>query len=94
MLIDARSLPNGFELETDVCIIGAGPAGLTLARELSGGRFRVCLVESGGRDLDPAAQQLARLAALPTGASDLDVSTPTRRRQLGGTAHDWRVVLP
>jgi cation diffusion facilitator CzcD-associated flavoprotein CzcO len=38
MIIDARSVPGGTVLETVVCIIGAGAAGITLAREFIGSR--------------------------------------------------------
>ena len=31
MLIDARTLDNGATLEADVCIAGAGAAGITMA---------------------------------------------------------------
>ena len=33
MLIDARTLLTGETIETEVCIVGAGPAGITLAGE-------------------------------------------------------------
>src|SRR4051794_5776646 len=38
----------------DVCVVGTGPAGATLAQELSGTGLRVTVLESGGveRDLD------------------------------------------
>ncbi len=45
-------------METDVCIIGAGAAGITLALELVGTPLRVCLLESGGLELDTPTQQL------------------------------------
>ena len=33
MLIDGRAVPRNYTLETDVCIVGAGAAGITLATE-------------------------------------------------------------
>ncbi|HLZ70245.1 MAG TPA: GMC family oxidoreductase [Dehalococcoidia bacterium] len=86
MLIDANALPDGATLSADVCIIGAGPAGITVARELAGARLRVCLLESGGLDADDGAQDLAG------GEIDGDWQQPlrdTRRRRVGGTAHGW-----
>jgi choline dehydrogenase-like flavoprotein len=88
MLVDANSLPERSVVEADVCIVGAGPAGLTLARELSGERFRVCVVESGGTGFEPETQELARLASAD---SDLSPAYQNRRRQLGGNAHLWRL---
>lgn len=37
-------------LDVDVCIVGAGVAGITLARELEGTGLRVLVLESGGHD--------------------------------------------
>lgn len=37
-------------VDTDICIIGAGPAGVTLALEMAGSGRRICLVDSGGLD--------------------------------------------
>jgi glycerol-3-phosphate dehydrogenase len=45
MFIDARSLPDRTNLETDLAIIGGGVAGITLARTLAGSGIRVCVVE-------------------------------------------------
>ena len=59
MLIDARTLPADETVETEVCIIGAGPAGVSLARELIGQNFRVCLLESGGLEPNEDVQSLA-----------------------------------
>ena len=41
MFVDARTIPEDHVLGTDVCIIGAGAAGITLARELAGQPYRV-----------------------------------------------------
>ena len=49
MIVDARSLPQNQVVETDICIVGSDTAGMTLARELVGKNFRVCLLESVGR---------------------------------------------
>ena len=45
--IDARNLPNGQVIERDICIIGAGPAGLALAKEFAAASVRVAVIESG-----------------------------------------------
>lgn len=58
MLVDARTLPTGEIVEADVCIVGAGPAGITLAREFAGQEFRVCLLESGGIESAKSTQSL------------------------------------
>ena len=60
MLSDARELANDQQVEADVCIIGAGPAGISIARELIGNGAQVWLLESGGRDVERRAQRLNR----------------------------------
>ncbi|MGE0666525.1 MAG: GMC oxidoreductase [Sphingomonadales bacterium] len=49
-IIDARSGSLGDVIDTDICVIGSGPAGVTLALELATGGRRICLVDSGGPD--------------------------------------------
>jgi len=85
VIVDARSLPDGGELDADLCIVGGGPAGLVIARELAREGLRIVLVESGGCASDDGAQQLATVRE----SSDLDPHGETRWRQLGGTAHIW-----
>ena len=48
MIIDASSLSNNAVVEADVCIVGAGAAGITLARRLSGNGLKIVLVEGVG----------------------------------------------
>jgi choline dehydrogenase-like flavoprotein len=58
MLRDCREIPDKSVLKTDICIVGAGPAGITLADALAANGHEVMLLEAGGEGLDPAAQEL------------------------------------
>ena len=73
MFADARSVPRDTRLETDVCIIGAGAAGITLAREFSGSPFRVTLLESGGFQYETETQALYEGPSVGLPYSDLSV---------------------
>jgi choline dehydrogenase-like flavoprotein len=86
VLIDGRGLENGTVVETDVCIVGAGAAGITLARALMDRRVDVCLLESGGLAPDAATRALSRgeNAGLPYFPLD-----GNRRRCFGGTTGLW-----
>ena len=86
MIIDARSLPADENLETHVCIIGAGPVGLTIAREFANQNFQVSLLESGGFEFDPEVQSLSEGTAI---GDPYPVISSTRLRQFGGTSHTW-----
>lgn len=86
MLKDLRELPQNAVIEADLCIIGAGAAGITLARSLRGKGIHVCLLESGSFDFEPAVQDLYKggLGGLPYW--DLDVA---RLRTFGGSTMHW-----
>jgi choline dehydrogenase-like flavoprotein len=86
MLIDARTLSSGSELEADICIVGAGAAGISLAREFAGAQLRVILLEGGGLKFEHRSQFLNRGEV--RGRSDLPLEN-TRRRQFGGTTAVW-----
>jgi choline dehydrogenase-like flavoprotein len=86
MIINARSLPPDETIETHICIIGAGPAGITIAREFANQNFQVCLLESGGFEFDPEIQSLSDGTVV--GDPYPEVSS-TRLRQFGGTSHTW-----
>ncbi|MBV8883476.1 MAG: GMC family oxidoreductase, partial [Chroococcidiopsidaceae cyanobacterium CP_BM_RX_35] len=90
MIIYSRSLPSNESLEVEVCIVGAGPAGITLARELGKQQFRVLLVESGGIDLDEDTQSLCEAEVFGDPYPNL---RETRLRQFGGTAHYWEAPI-
>ena len=86
MLSDARELAAGQQFETDVCIVGAGPAGISIARELIGNGARVCLLESGGRDVERRAQQLNRGQSI---GYPIHRPHQSRVRAFGGTSRRW-----
>ncbi len=48
MIIDAHEIETGTLIQCNLCIIGAGPAGITLACEFDGSGLNVWLLESGG----------------------------------------------
>jgi choline dehydrogenase-like flavoprotein len=57
---DGRELEHGAEIRSDICIVGAGPAGIAIAREFLGQRRRVALLTSGGLQFDRRVQRLYR----------------------------------
>jgi choline dehydrogenase-like flavoprotein len=90
MRMDAREVPAGKVIESDLCIVGAGATGLTLAREFIGEKTSVCLLEGGGYELEPESQALYRGQTdgtfLPRDGQYLLTS---RLRVFGGTTHTW-----
>jgi choline dehydrogenase-like flavoprotein len=86
MIVDARTLTHGSTLDADVCIIGAGAAGIALAREFAGGSTRVCVLESGGFRPGRAAQEFLRAEAFGQPVWPLDES---RVAAFGGTTTIW-----
>jgi choline dehydrogenase-like flavoprotein len=86
MFVDARSVPDKTVVEYDICIIGAGAAGITLAREFNGQKFLVCLLESGGLEFDPVTQSLYQGTNTGPFKIELDVE---RMRYFGGTTNLW-----
>jgi choline dehydrogenase-like flavoprotein len=86
MFADARTVPRDTTLETDVCVVGAGAAGVTLALELAGSPFRVTVLESGGFELEAETQALYEGRSIGLPYSDLSVP---RLRFFGGTTNHW-----
>ncbi|MBE9178336.1 GMC family oxidoreductase [Oculatella sp. LEGE 06141] len=86
MIIDARTISSGETIECDVCIVGAGPAGITIAHELCNQGLNILLLESGGIKYEKNLEQLNH------GEVNLSVHTPLeqyRRRQIGGATTFW-----
>jgi choline dehydrogenase-like flavoprotein len=86
MFIDARKIDNNAVIDTSVCIIGGGVAGITLAREMDKRGIETCLIESGGFEPDDETRDLYRGddIGLPYSFAD-----GCRGRFLGGSSNCW-----
>ena len=84
-IVDARTLEDA-GLQTDLCVIGAGAAGIALAIELTRGGREVCLLESGDFAPDHDTQSLHDLASIgyPPRANYM-----SRARYFGGSCNLW-----
>jgi choline dehydrogenase-like flavoprotein len=86
MLIDARTLANGATLEADVCIAGAGAAGITMALDLRESGLSVLLIESGGMDRAEETQVLSEGRMIGIDTWNMRAQ---RIRAFGGTTGHW-----
>ena len=87
MIIDANMVASSTTFNADVCVVGAGPAGIVLSLELAQTGLRVLLIESGKTAFDPAIQKLGE-ATIADAARHAPLSHATRR-QFGGTSAIW-----
>jgi choline dehydrogenase-like flavoprotein len=86
MILDGRNTTLATDQSYDLIIVGAGPAGITLAHELADTGLRIALLESGGLEFDPDTQEL--YDATLTGNDETDMLAG-RLRFLGGTSNHW-----
>ncbi len=86
MKINLENIESDLDYVTDVCIIGGGVAGQTLATELLKSKLKVSIIESGDEDFRQDTQSLAKGKNLGLPYYDLET---TRLRMFGGTAAIW-----
>ena len=55
---DLRAIDTGSPIEADLCLIGSGPAGWTIAEELRDSGLRILMLESGGLEPEPESYAL------------------------------------
>jgi choline dehydrogenase-like flavoprotein len=68
----------------DVCVIGSGPAGATIANELSDMGMRLCVLESGRLWPTPLGHRLQRVQS-----EGIAIRENSRERVFGGTSTTW-----
>lgn len=87
MMQDARDLTDGTALRADICVVGAGAAGIAIALEFIGSGIQVLLLESGGLEFEEDTQ------ALYSGSvADAHLHSPPdryRQRRFGGSTTIW-----
>src|SRR5215472_3581398 len=74
-------------IDTELCIIGSGPAGLTIASEFVGTPVRVLVLESGG--LVEESESDAQSEIESVGAPRVTEQKLVRNRIFGGSSHTW-----
>ena len=101
MIDDVRALDDGAVIHAEIGIVGAGFAGIDLARRLGRDGVRVALLEGGRRDFDPASQMLNREHRVGKPLREPSPDSPftpylpavfrgeSRLRQFGGTSNIW-----
>jgi choline dehydrogenase-like flavoprotein len=86
MHVDARKLENNSLIEGDICIVGAGAAGITMALEWLNTPYKVILLEGGGFEYDDHVQEL--YAGKTTGQRYFPLKS-IRLHYFGGTTGHW-----
>ena len=87
MIINANSVEPGSRITADVCIIGSGAAGITLAVELSRHGIATVLLAGGRRRERSSDRDLYRGVVEP--AHPHEPLEEYRRRAFGGTTIAW-----
>ena len=86
MHTDTRYLSNNTIIETEICIVGAGAAGVSMALDLSKSGKKVTLLEGGGFEYEQKLQDLYR--GKSTGQRYYPLHG-TRLHYFGGTTGHW-----
>jgi choline dehydrogenase-like flavoprotein len=87
VLLDSKELADEAALCCEVCVIGAGAAGIAIARKLITSGLDVLLLEAGGLSSESATQDLYAGSVL-----DERLHSPPiryRQRMFGGTTTKW-----
>jgi choline dehydrogenase-like flavoprotein len=84
---DLRTLPEHATISADICIVGSGPAGLTLATELDGSGLKVLVLESGDLERNAWAESMNEIVSV--GVPRVLDTGEVRNRVLGGTSATW-----
>lgn len=86
MHLDLDQAGSDLRLQAEICIVGGGAAGITLARRMLRDGHAVTLLESGGLDYEAAT---ANLNAGPNIGEDYYDLEDARLRLFGGTTAIW-----
>jgi len=85
--IDLNEFADVSLIETDLCIVGSGPAGASIAMEFAGSKVQVLIIEGGGIEqtsADQALYDVENVGAIRTVPEDR-----VRNRVVGGSSLTW-----
>lgn len=86
MHIDARNIENNSLIEGDICIVGSGAAGISMALEWLNTPYKVILLEGGGFEYEQPMQDLYKGKTTGQRYYPLDSA---RLHYFGGTTGHW-----
>jgi choline dehydrogenase-like flavoprotein len=86
MHIDARTIDNNSVIEGDICIVGTGAAGISMALQWVNTPYKVILLEGGGFEYDDKVQELYNGKILGHAYYPMKSS---RLHYFGGTTGHW-----
>ena len=89
MFKSLRDADTNEEISNDICIVGTGPAGISVAKDLLGSGHKVGMLESGG--LEPAAEYDQLNEGKNSGPRYLSLDA-SRLRFVGGAVGLWAGV--
>ncbi len=84
---DLREFEDNTLIEADLCIVGSGPVGLSIAKEFAGTNVDVLVLESGGLKTEEETQKLYDIESI--GDPRVINQENLRRRIFGGSSHIW-----
>ncbi|MCZ6596249.1 MAG: GMC family oxidoreductase [Planctomycetota bacterium] len=79
-LDDTQEAPPNY----DLCLVGSGPAGMTVANELKDAGLRICVLESGERKRTRRGDRLREVRS-----EGIHIKDYSRERVLGGASSTW-----
>ena len=86
MIINVNELGKVESMFADLCIIGSGAAGITIAREFIDSPHKVIVLEGGAASIEPQCQEPYRSEVVGLNHNGIHIG---RVRALGGTTNLW-----
>ncbi|MFT5421147.1 MAG: hypothetical protein ACI9D5_001902 [Candidatus Endobugula sp.] len=85
--LDLNECENNALLEADICIVGSGPVGLSVAKEFAGTDVKILILESGGLHIEENSEKLYEIESVgdPRRINQRNL----RCRIFGGSSHIW-----
>ena len=87
MIVSKSNLVHNQKLSADICIIGGGPAAISMALNFSATKYQVILVTGGDWAQTPVNRDLYKGIIKPAGSHE--PLEDSRRRQFGGGSAVW-----